>query len=115
MDAEPPDFAVAVGWAVHHSSCVFGSRRSSTLIHHLSSHEGVFNPEEVRILTAAFDETWKAVQENGAPFATNGQAEAMREAIALRIIAMAWFGDRDRRRLRDDALLYLARMKDKGL
>ena len=72
---------------------------------------GVFDAEEVRILTAAFDETWQAVQDSGAPFASNGEAEATRDLIALRIIAIARLGELDCGRLRDDALLYLARMK----
>jgi hypothetical protein len=73
------------------------------------AHAGVFDAEEVRILTAAFDETWQAVRNSGAPFASSGQAEAMQDLLTLRIIAMARPGERDTGRLRDDALLYLAR------
>jgi hypothetical protein len=29
------------------------------------AHVGVFDPEQVRIVTAAFDQTWQAVQETG--------------------------------------------------
>jgi hypothetical protein len=75
------------------------------------AHAGVFDAEQIGILTAAFDETWQAVQGSGAPFASNGEAEATRDLIALRIIAMARLGELDCRRLRDGALLYLARMK----
>jgi hypothetical protein len=77
------------------------------MLGHLKSHEGVFNPEEVSILTTVFDETWKAVREHGAA-ALNGQAEATREMLARRIIALALLGERDPSRLRDQALLYLA-------
>jgi hypothetical protein len=73
---------------------------------------GVFDAEELRILTAAFDETWQAVQDSGAPFASNGEAEATRDLIALRIVAMTRLGELDWGRLRDDALLYLSRMKE---
>jgi hypothetical protein len=78
------------------------------MLGHLNSHEGVFNPEEVSILTTVFDETWKAAREDGAAPALNGQAEAAREMLARRIIALALLGERDPSRLRDQALLYLA-------
>ena len=67
--------------------------------------------EEICILTAAFDETWQAVQDSGGPFASNGEAEATRDLIALRIIAMARLGEVHCARLRDGTLLYLARMR----
>jgi hypothetical protein len=79
------------------------------MLGHLKSHEGVFNPEEVAILTAVFDETWKAVQNSGAASALNGEAQATRETIARRIIAMALLGERDPGRLRAEALQCLAR------
>ncbi len=75
------------------------------------AHAGAFDAEQVRVLTAAFDETWQAVQDSGGPFASNGEAEATQDLIALRIIAMACVGELDCRRLREGALLYLARMK----
>ncbi|HEY7302041.1 MAG TPA: hypothetical protein VH684_29460 [Xanthobacteraceae bacterium] len=79
------------------------------MLRQLKHHEGVFNAEEVHILTTVFDDTWKTVQDSGAKFALNGGAEATREIIARRIIAMALLGERDGGRLRDDALLHLAR------
>jgi hypothetical protein len=53
----------------------------------------------------------------GATFAGGGHAEATRELLALRIIEIAQLGERDPRRLRDDALAYLARtnLKSTGL
>jgi hypothetical protein len=60
---------------------------------------------------AAFDETWQPVQDSGGPFASDGEVEATRDHIALRIIAMARLGELDGGPLRDGALLYLARMK----
>ena len=78
---------------------------------------GAFDADEARILTRAFDDAWKAVCDSGAPFASPEHAAATRELLALRIIEMAQFGERDPNRLRADALLYLARtnMKSTGL
>jgi hypothetical protein len=76
-----------------------------------------FDPDEVRILTGAFDKAWKTIESSGASFATNGHAAATRELLALRIIDMARLGERDEGQLRDDALDYLARtnLKSTGL
>jgi hypothetical protein len=84
-------------------------------MHHLLevyAHAGVFDPEQVGILGAAFDQTWQAVQETGTPFASNGIAEATRDLVALRIIAMARLGELDCDRLREGVLRYLAEMKE---
>ena len=75
---------------------------------------GAFDPDEVRILTGAFDQAWKTVESSGAAFSMNGHAEATRELLALRIIDMARLGERNASRLRDDALEYLARTNLKG-
>jgi hypothetical protein len=76
------------------------------------AHAGVFDPEQVRIITGAFDQTWQAVQDTGTPFASNGVAEAIGDVVALRIIAMARLGELDCDRLREGALRYLAEMKE---
>jgi hypothetical protein len=93
--------------------------RRGLMLHFLEryAHEGVFGPDEVRILTTAFDEAWKAIQDSGISLASNGQVDAVRELLALRIIDMALLGEQDPHRLRDDALLYLARtnLKSTGL
>ena len=65
---------------------------------------GAFDDNQVRILVHAFDQAWKAVQDSGAPFASEGQVSA-----TMRIIEIAQLGEGDPNRLRDDALLYLAR------
>jgi hypothetical protein len=52
------------------------------MLGHLKSHQGVFNPEEVSILTTVFDEAWKTVQDGAGASALNGEAQAMRESIA---------------------------------
>ena len=74
-----------------------------------------FDDNEVPILMDAFDQAWKAVQDSGAPFASEGQASATREQLALRIIEVAQVGERDPNRLRNDALLYLARTNLKSM
>jgi hypothetical protein len=71
--------------------------------------EAAFDADEVQILVSAFDQAWKAVEESGAPFASEGNKAATRELLALRIIDIAQLGERDPNRLRDDALLYLTR------
>jgi hypothetical protein len=90
--------------------------RAMSMLYHLKkhAHEGVFEPNQVQVLTAAFDEAWKAVQGSGASFASNGHAGATREILALRIIAKARLGETDPIRLRDDALLYWAQTNLKG-
>ena len=68
---------------------------------------GRLEPEAVRIITRAFDEAWRSLQKSGAISPEPGQAEAVRERLAQRIIELARLGERDRRLLRDNALLYL--------
>jgi hypothetical protein len=86
------------------------------MLHHLKRHPhgGVFKPDDIRILTAAFEEAWRAVQASGASVMSDGQAEATRELLALRIIEIAQLGERDLHSLRDDALVYLARTNSKS-
>ena len=77
---------------------------------------GAFDSDEVKILTDAFDQAWQAVEKSGGCFASDTYKNATRE-LALRIIEIAHLGERDPNRLRDDALLYLARtnLKSTGL
>ena len=70
--------------------------------------DGTFDPEAVRVLTAALDDAWRSLQISGAYFKSLGHAEATRERLALRIIEMAMLGERDPARLSEDALLHLA-------
>jgi hypothetical protein len=70
---------------------------------------GVFYPEEVEVLTAAFDEAWAGLQ--ASPFAAEDYAPAAREILAKHIITAAQRGERDRRRLTEGALLCLAQQK----
>jgi hypothetical protein len=57
---------------------------------------GAFDDNEVRILVEAFEQAWKALLDSGAPFASEGQKNATRELLALRIIEIAQLGERDR-------------------
>jgi hypothetical protein len=78
---------------------------------------GAFDDDEVNILTRAFDEAWKAVEASEVCFTSETYEHAARELLALRIIEIAQLGERDPNRLRDDALLFLARtnLKSTGL
>jgi hypothetical protein len=67
--------------------------------------KGVFYPEEVDILTAAFDDAWAKLQASRAPFAEEAYASAAREILAKQIIMAAKRGERNIRYLSQDALL----------
>jgi len=69
-------------------------------------HPGAFDPNEIRILVAAFDRAWESVQASGA--LSGAEAESARAVLAKHIIAAAKDGERDQGRLRDGALLALA-------
>ena len=68
----------------------------------LNEHPRAFDPEEVRILVAAFEAAWASVQASGAVFDTQTKAESARTILAKHIIG------RDQGRLRDGALLAFA-------
>jgi len=76
---------------------------------YLKEHSGAFNPHEVRTLVAAFDKAWEAVVASETIFATGAQAESARAILAKHIIEAATHGERDQRRLREGALVALAR------
>jgi hypothetical protein len=76
---------------------------------YLEDHPGVFDPEEIRILAAAFEKAWESVQASGAIFDTNAKIESARAILAKHIIEAAKQGERDQRRLRDGALVALAK------
>jgi hypothetical protein len=75
---------------------------------YLNEHPGAFDPEEVRILVAAFEKAWASVQASGAVFDTGPKAASARAVLAKHIIAAAKQGERDQGRLRDGALLAFA-------
>jgi hypothetical protein len=66
---------------------------------------GVFNPDDVRILVAAFDNAWQSLLASGITFESDRESKAVRARLAKYIIEQAQHGERDQRRLRDGALL----------
>ena len=72
---------------------------------------GLFFPEEVQILVAAFDDAWAKLQSSGAPFDEEAYAPTAQEILAKHIIMAAQRGERNPRRLTDDALLHLWRQR----
>jgi hypothetical protein len=54
------------------------------------AEEGVFGPEEVRILVAAFDAAWEAVKAGGGPFSDPEYEEIVRDILAKGLAAMLW-------------------------
>jgi hypothetical protein len=76
---------------------------------YLEEHPGVFDPGEIRILVAAFDKAWESVQASGAIFDTDAKTELARAMLAKHIIEAAKQGERDQGRLRDGALVSLAK------
>jgi|HubBroStandDraft_6_1064221.scaffolds.fasta_scaffold90701_3 hypothetical protein len=81
------------------------------MLEHLakSGHEGVFSPEEIRILVAAFDAAWASAKASGAPITEDRYRDTARNTLAKAIIQVAIDGERDERRLKDAALLALSK------
>ena len=71
----------------------------------LAEHLGVFDPDDIRILIAAFDKAWEAAQAIGV--FDKAKADSARAILAKHIIAAAKDGEFDQGRLRDGALLAL--------
>ena len=71
---------------------------------YLKKHPAVFNPDEVRVLTAAFDKAWQLIEASGAKFESDAHAESVREVLAKHIIEAAKQGERDPQRLIEAAL-----------
>jgi len=69
---------------------------------------GVFDPDAVSILLAAFDAAWQSIKTSGARL-SDKQTELVRATLAKYIIEQARRGELDERRLSEGALLHLAR------
>ncbi len=67
--------------------------------------EGVFHPEDLLILTAAFDEAWRRLEKSGVRFDSDHQRRQTRNMLGKYIIDAAKDGERDKRSLGDCALL----------
>jgi hypothetical protein len=75
---------------------------------YLREFDQVFDAEDMQILSAAFDKAWEAVQASGVIYAED-KVDLVRAILAKHIIAAAKDGERDHSRLRDGALLALAK------
>jgi hypothetical protein len=73
------------------------------------SHESLItlDPEAAAALGRVFEDAWAALEISGSPLVQPPQADQAREALALRIIDAAPKGERDPRRLQEDAIAYL--------
>jgi hypothetical protein len=71
--------------------------------------EPVFDPETVDILVAAFDDAWQSITSSGIDLTSEERIQLMRSVLAVRILELARTGERDLHRLREAALLDLAR------
>jgi hypothetical protein len=74
----------------------------------LLASAGSFDPEATKILTAAFDTAWQMLKTSGNVLAAEYRAASTRELLAKRIIEMGSQGERNPRRLAEDALAHLA-------
>jgi hypothetical protein len=63
-----------------------------------------FDVDTTIILASAFDAAWLSLQTSGSPFAADDRASQTRDLLAQRIIEIAQRGERDKRRLVEEAL-----------
>ena len=68
---------------------------------------GVFDQKAIAVLIAAFNKAWQLFLRSGAKFGSDREMTRAREKLAHRIILLGRAGERDKRRLCDDALLHL--------
>jgi len=94
---------LSVGTSPNAATCKANTEKKRLFLNHV----GVFEPDEVVILLAAFDKSWGAVQASGVRYPAD-KLEFVRAILAKHIIAAAMEGERDVGRLRDGALLALA-------
>ena len=76
---------------------------------YLQEHIGAFDSAEIRSLVSALDKAWESIQASGATFDTAAHAESARAILAKHIIEAVKQGERDQGRLRDGALVALAK------
>jgi len=67
------------------------------------SPDSAFDPETIRVLTAAFEDAWRAVDRTAN---VGPDADAARDKLARLIIASAEGGERNPVKLRDDAIAF---------
>jgi hypothetical protein len=66
--------------------------------------DGAFDPETIRVLTAVFEDAWRALDGGGS---TSPQDDAKRDKLARLIIGLAKAGACDMAKLRDDAVVFM--------
>jgi hypothetical protein len=74
-----------------------------------------FDPEAIRILSAAFEQAWQALLRSGARFGSDRRAEEARDTLAKYMIEQAKQGELDQRRLQEGALLHFTRSNLRSL
>jgi hypothetical protein len=67
-----------------------------------------FDVDTTIILASAFDAAWLSLQVSNSPVAADDRATKTRDLLAQRIIEVAQRGERDKRRLVDEALAQFA-------
>jgi hypothetical protein len=67
-----------------------------------------FDVDTTIILASAFDAAWLSLQISNSPMAADDRAAETRALLAQRLIEVAQRGERDKRRLVDDALAQIA-------
>jgi hypothetical protein len=73
--------------------------------------EGRFTPELISVLQSAFETAWAALLASGAPFAQPDYLDAARDILVRSVVEAAESGERDQRKLSDEALLQLSKAK----
>ena len=71
--------------------------------------QSAFDPEFIETLVSAYENAWQNVENSGSAFASPRYRRAAQEIVAKRIIDLAQRGERDPKRLAEDAVAYLAR------
>jgi hypothetical protein len=70
-----------------------------------------FRPDEISVLEDAFEDAWRRITFNKAPWASDDYSAAGRTILAKYIITMAKGGERDAKWLSDSAVLFLSQQK----
>jgi hypothetical protein len=72
--------------------------------------KGVFDPDDIRVLVAAFEDAWRSLADSGVSLMSDRDRDILRNELAKCIIEQARHGERDQRRLCDGALLHHAQL-----
>jgi hypothetical protein len=106
------DFLPAPAGHASKNGAEFFKTRGITVKEFLRLRGATFDPETVRVLSAAFDHAWEIIQHRAE---CHGPTAVTRERLAMRIIETAMLGERDERRLRDNAVLHLTQTNLRNL